>query len=92
MLNDKAGTVCYNITVKGIDLPAVADHIHTGKAGVAGPVSVLFTTAPAKNGKASGCIKHVKASLIKAMEKNPSKYYVNVHTKKYAGGAVRGQL
>lgn len=83
--------LCYSISVKGIDLPAVAAHIHQAKAGVNGNVVVPFATAPAKNGKAVGCRK-VSATVLKAIEKNPKNYYVNVHTAKYSNGAVRGQL
>jgi hypothetical protein len=34
----------------------------------------------------------VSKSLLAAIKKKPSAYYVNVHTKKYMGGAIRGQL
>jgi hypothetical protein len=30
--------------------------------------------------------------LITAIEKKPASYYVNIHTKKYAAGAIRAQL
>jgi hypothetical protein len=29
---------------------------------------------------------------VKALEANPKSYYVNVHTKRYPSGAIRGQL
>lgn len=84
-------TVCFSIRVKSIKLPAEAAHIHAGKAGVSG--NVLITLAPPKkNGKVSGCVSHVNSNLIKAMEKHPASYYVNVHTSDYPLGAVRGQL
>jgi hypothetical protein len=51
-------------------------------------VIVLFGNPPVKH---SGCRKAPK-SLITAIGKNPSAYYVNVHTNKYPGGAIRGQL
>ncbi len=41
--------------------------------------------------KAKGCTKAAK-SLIAAIESHPNSYYVNVHTAKYPGGAIRGQL
>ena len=31
-------------------------------------------------------------SLITAIAKSPSAYYVNIHTIKYPAGAIRGQL
>ena len=69
-----------------MDTPLVA-HIHKGSSKVAGPVVVplggTFT--------ALGCV-HSTSSVVKAIEKNPSSYYVNIHTSKYTGGAIRGQL
>jgi hypothetical protein len=91
-LNVAKGTVCYNITVMGIKLPAAADHIHAGKAGKSGPVVVPFATAPGKTGHTAGCVHSVRVSLIKGMMNHPTSYYVNVHTTDYPAGAVRGQL
>jgi hypothetical protein len=34
----------------------------------------------------------VDSDLIKAIQANPSNYYVNVHNAEYSAGAVRGQL
>ena len=82
------GLVCFSLTWSKIDTPT-ASHIHIGPKGKAGNVViVLFGTAPVKH---SGCQKAAK-SLIAAIGKKPSAYYVNVHTKKYPGGAIRGQL
>lgn len=80
--------LCYSIAWSGID-PPYADHVHKGARGMEGPVVIpLSTHAPIAH---SGCIK-VKKSLLDTVKKNPSAYYVNVHTKKYPGGAIRGQL
>lgn len=84
----KTGLLCYNLTWSGIDTP-YASHVHRGAKGKAGPIVIpLSTSAPVKK---SGCVT-VKRSLLAAIAKNPSAYYVNVHTKKYPGGALRGQL
>jgi hypothetical protein len=84
----KSDELCYSLTWSGIGTPFAA-HIHKGKKGVEGPIVVpLSDAAPVAH---SGCVK-VKASLLLAIKKKPSDYYVNVHTKKYPGGAVRGQL
>ena len=90
-LNVVKKTVCFNITVMGIKLPAAAAHIHAGKAGKNGPV-VVSLVAPGTTGHSSGCVHAVNASLIKGMMNHPTSYYVNVHTTDYPGGAVRGQL
>jgi hypothetical protein len=80
--------ICYSLTWSGIGTPFAA-HIHNGLRGVEGPVVVpLSTKAPVKH---SACVG-VKKSLLAAIKKKPSNYYVNVHTQKYMGGAIRGQL
>lgn len=82
------GQVCYRLSTS--NLPgAVAAHIHTGVAGVAGPVAIPLRT-PA-NGSSSGCAAASRA-VVKALLKSPASYYVNVHTAEFAGGAIRGQL
>ena len=39
-----------------------------------------------------GCVSGVPPKQLKAVGTNPGAYYVNVYTKKYVHGAVRGQL
>lgn len=83
--------LCFGITVKNIDAP-VAAHIHLGSPNEAGPV-VVPLTAPSGGdpGTSSACVT-IDASLAAAIMANPAKYYVNVHTGPFPGGAVRGQL
>jgi hypothetical protein len=80
--------VCWKfLGVKGIDT-ATAAHIHKGGAKVAnGPVVVPFGAKYS----ATGCIAST-AAIVKGIVKNPKGYYVNIHTKRYPNGAVRGQL
>jgi len=83
--------LCYGISVKNIDDP-VAAHIHKGSPKVAGPVvQPLQQPATGDPGASSDCVE-VDPSLARAIQKNPAKYYVNVHTGDFPGGAVRGQL
>jgi hypothetical protein len=78
--------VCWEISVSKIGKPLAA-HIHKGKAGIAGPVVVPLGAAF----KAKGCTRTTSANA-RAILAAPGSFYVNVHTAKYAAGAVRGQL
>jgi hypothetical protein len=83
--------LCFGITVTNIDTPNAA-HIHKARPNQSGPV-VVPLTAPSGGdpGASSGCVS-VESTLAGAILRNPSKYYANVHTAAYPGGAVRGQL
>ena len=89
-LDTARSQVCWTVNVAGISLPALASHIHKGAAGVEGPVVIPFN-APGAYGTTSGCAT-ADPALIADILANPSGYYVNVHTKEFPGGAVRGQL
>jgi hypothetical protein len=87
-LKTGSGRLCYSLKWSGIGTPFAA-HVHKAPRGTEGVVVIpLSTSAPVAH---SGCVK-VKKSLLLAIKKHPGNYYVNVHTKKYMGGAIRGQL
>jgi hypothetical protein len=90
-LNQGRHRICYKITVEDITLPAIGAHIHAGDASEAGPV-VVALEPPDATGVSQGCVTGVERSLIKAIRKNRSDYYVNVHTTDFTAGAIRGQL
>ena len=82
-----AGSLTYRLKFAGLTGPAVAIHIHTGKAGVAGPVVV---TLCAKN-----CVPRtgkvtVKKAVVAALRAGTA--YLNVHTAKNPAGEIRGQI
>lgn len=89
VVNPLAGSVCWRISVAGIDPPTAA-HIHAGTRGVAGPVVVPLIPVDG-DGLWNGC-GTVDPALATAIAENPEAYYVNVHTAVYPPGAVRGQL
>jgi CHRD domain len=93
-LNQGQNEVCFSIDWADVDGTVFAGHIHVGPAGLAGPVVVtLFTGSFAGTDSVSGCAENVDPELIKAIRKDPSAYYVNVHSRpNFPGGAVRGQL
>jgi hypothetical protein len=82
------GQVCFSLTWSKIDTP-IASHIHKGGKGVSGPIVIVLFKGPRVGH--SGC-RSAPKSLIKAIQKKPSAYYVNVHTNKYPTGAIRAQL
>lgn len=89
--------LCYTLTVRDLTAAPVAAHIHIGARNVAGPVVVALATPPAATSSVSACITateggNMTPAELAAIAANPRSYYVNVHTPRYPGGEVRGQL
>jgi hypothetical protein len=83
--------LCYAITVKNIDTP-IAAHIHRGGPTVAGDVKQpLEQPTSGDPGTSAACVD-VTAKLARQIKLHPRRYYVNVHTEAFDGGAIRGQL
>ncbi|MGH8903042.1 MAG: CHRD domain-containing protein [Egibacteraceae bacterium] len=82
-----AGQLCYKLTYQGIGTPTAA-HVHTGAAGVAGPVAVNLDYAA--NGD-EACVS-VDGSQLADIVGDPGGHYANIHTADYPEGAIRGQL
>jgi hypothetical protein len=93
-LNQGKGRVCFDLSWTGIDGTVFAGHIHMGPPGVAGPIVVtLFMGSFAGTDEVSDCVGDVDRGLIKSIRKDPSGFYVNVHSQpNFTNGAVRGQL
>jgi hypothetical protein len=92
------GKLCFAALVVNIDHP-VEFHIHTGVAGQNGPDIIQFVFPggpiqfpPGNPTTASGCISGVPTATIKSILQSPRKFYINVHTKQFPEGAIRGQL
>ena len=82
----------WTLTFSHLSGAALAAHIHLGKKGVAGNVLVPLcptATSAACKSPLKGTAT-LKASQIKSL--NAGGLYVNVHTKKNAGGEIRGQI
>lgn len=82
-------TVCWRFSHLHGFTDATVAHIHRGAAGTSGPIVVPLSTGPKLHHK--GCVP-TTAATIKTIERDPSGYYVNIHSKQYPGGAVRAQL
>jgi hypothetical protein len=82
------GTACYILNVDGLEAVTAA-HIHKGGPGETG-APVVPLKAP--EGGASGGCAPVTPEVSAALLANPGGYYVNVHTRSFPNGAIRGQL
>ena len=68
----------------------VATHLHVGPAGVNGPMAVELN--PGFAGDVLDGSIPVDSDLAARVLANPSQYYVKLHSRKFPGGAIRGQL
>ena len=86
-------TLSYSVVFSGLSDSAVAAHIHgLGEVGVLAPVLQTFSPFPRrKSGSYSGSllidgVKFTEDYLLSG------RYYINIHSKTYSGGEIRGQL
>jgi hypothetical protein len=68
----------------------VATHLHQGAAGVNGPMAIELN--PGFTGEVLDGSVPVESDLAARVLANPSQYYVKLHSLKFPGGAIRGQL
>jgi hypothetical protein len=88
-IHGKTDEVCWRFSrLTGVAGPYLYAHIHKGAKGTAGNVVVPLPGSSYQN---HGCVP-ASVAILKAIEADPHGYYVNIHTKKYPGGAVRAQL
>ena len=93
-LNSGQRRICYELTWRDVDGTVTAAHIHKAPAGqAAGVFQDLFVAKTfSGTGSDSNCVTSTRAK-IKEIRKNPSGFYVNVHSSPNFGpGAIRGQL
>jgi CHRD domain len=82
------GQLCYQLTVSRIELPATAARIQLASTGK----TVAALRAPdAATGVSSGC-PNVSRALVRAVLARPAAYVLNVTTRDYPAGAIRGTL
>ena len=95
-----AASVNFQVTMQGFPSTAVVNiaHIHTGAAGVAGPILVNTTTNPGEVVLTNGAGNFTRnaismtAATAQSIIDNPAGFYFNVHTTLNPGGVMRGQL
>ena len=71
-------TVCFALETEGIELPALAAHIHNAVQGQNGAI-VVTLAPPDAGGASSGCVD-ADPVLVADIAALPDQYYVNVHT------------
>jgi len=89
--------LCYTLEVSGLTTQPIGAHIHLGPRNVAGGIIVPLLTPTGTTSTVSECITAVEGGRLTpaelaAIEADPGAYYVNVHTTRYPGGEIRGQL
>jgi hypothetical protein len=83
--------VCFGIVVTRLGDP-VGAHIHKGGRKRNGSIVVPLTEpSTGTPGASSGCVD-APAAVARDIRRHPARYYVNVHTQQFGGGAIRGQL
>jgi hypothetical protein len=90
-INAATNQISWNFTYANIAAPTLM-HIHTGAAGVNGPV--LVNLGVVTSGGPGTLINSTVASAanVAAILANPTGFYVNIHNSPFPGGAIRGQL
>jgi hypothetical protein len=91
-LNNDTGVAQFSEAWRNLG-PVVASHIHSGVAGVSGPIVVPFYNGalPAGTFAVAGSVT-VAATVAQGINANPAGFYANIHTTEFPPGAVRGQL
>jgi CHRD domain len=97
------GRVCFDIKYSDTGTPN-RGHIHSGAAGVNGPIVVPFfelrpgdapVTDPRHDEIEQGGIEDCVSAdpvLLADIVANPQNYYVNIHNTRFPGGAIRCQI
>jgi hypothetical protein len=85
-LNLRTGKACWRLIVRRLD-KTLSAHVHKAPPGKTGPVVIPLGA----RFSARGCVTVPEKSL-RAVGTNPRAYYVNVHTRRFLNGAIRGRL
>lgn len=87
-LSPDGTTMSYHITYAGLTSSFTAAHFHLGMPGVSGGVVEGINSF--NGNSASGSWSNIPDSIFSKLLKG--EIYVNIHTTKYPGGELRGQL
>lgn len=88
-LNTNTNTLKWKVTYSGLTGPATGGHIHgPAEAGQNAGVVIPFTT----DLNAQPITGQANLSPQQAAQLAAGQWYVNIHTARYPGGEIRGQL
>ncbi len=82
-------TIRFRIRTRNLG-KVVATHLHAGAVGVNGPMAHELN--PGFTGELLEGSTSVAPEITSAVAADPSRYYVKLHSLKFPGGAIRGQL
>ncbi|MDQ3326807.1 MAG: CHRD domain-containing protein [Actinomycetota bacterium] len=88
-INPGQRKLCYALNWRDIGA-VVAAHVHDAAAGTNGPI-VIPLALDGRTGISTGCTTAERDLLVDII-KDPTGYYVNLHTGAFPTGAIRGQL
>jgi CHRD domain len=83
-------SIRFHVTTSANLGKVVATHLHNGTVGVNGPMAIELN--PGFSGEVLDGSVPVESDLSARILANPSQYYVKLHSLKFPGGAIRGQL
>ena len=83
--------VCYKIKYRKLEAQVTGAFLHKGSSGqIARPVFALFKGDIAS--PVHGCVHDVRKRIVRRLKRKPSQHYVDIDTRNFPNGAVRGQL
>ena len=89
---DGENRICWELSIENVPEgdEVVAAHIHQAPAGQNGPIVFPFDPPPV-DGHSEDCTEFDDSVLADIFD-DPASYYVNIHSREYPNGIVRGQL
>ena len=89
-LNPEKAELCLTLTLSAVAQPT-GIHLHQALQGQTGPV-VVELPPPAEGSPPAPVCVPVSSDLSKKLRDEPAGYYLEVHTREFPDGALRGQL
>ena len=82
--------ICYRVEYSGLGT-VTGSHLHRGDRGKIGR-NVLALFDGTRPSPVEGCLRDVRKRIIKRLKRKPGNHYVDIDSRAYPNGALRGQL